>query len=514
EKLTTLDGIERECDANMVLVCDGEGPTAIAGIMGGAVSEVSATTTKVLLEVASWNGPNIHKTSQKLALRSEASSRFEKGLSVHLPLEAQQLASRLLVELCGATLMSGTIDVHGDLAQPQPILLRAERVEGLLGVAIPAAECATTLERLDFTVEADGDDLWVTPPHVRMLDVTREADVIEEIARFCVNDLPATLPAARSAVGSLTHGQKLRRRIEDLCSDRGYYEAITYSFTSRELLAKLSPDGSDDYAAALPIANPLSEEHAVMRPLVLPGLLDAAQRNFARGATNVRLFEQGKVYGGTLDAPTENIALGLLISGPATAKTWRTAPTDSDFFVLKALVEAITALAPRSDLGVAPRSDLGASLHPVRQAAIVDGSGVEIGWVGELHPLVARAFDLGQTVVAEINVDALSAQGDATAIFQPFSEFPAVREDLAIVVGEETSAGSVVQAVAEAGGELVTKAELFDVYRGEQVGEGKVSLAIRLEFSALDRTLTDDDVTAARAAITKKLDEIGGSLRA
>jgi phenylalanyl-tRNA synthetase beta chain len=514
EKVTTLDDVERECDETMVLVCDGEGPTAIAGIMGGAISEVSETTTNLLLEVATWNGPNIHKTSQKLALRSEASGRFEKGLSPALPLEAQALASRLIVELCGARLVSPTIDISDGLPEAAPIHLHSARVRALLGTDVPHDQSREQLVRLGFGVADEGDDLLVTPPHQRIFDVTREADVIEEIARFRFDELPATLPAAREAVGSLTPAQRLRRRLEDLCRDRGFYEAITWSFTSRELLGRLLPGDGVWPGPLLAIANPLSEEHAVMRPLVLPGLLESAQRNFARGADAVRLFELGKTYSGVVDAPVERICLGAVLCGPLTADSWRSNDSPGDFLALKGVAEAVAAAAA-VDLSFS--TDMGegfAWLHPGRSALLVGDDGAPIGWIGELHPLVARDFDLPEpTVVLELDVDALDRPQAGPVIFTPFSEFPVVREDIAVVVSEDVPAQSVVETVSRAAGELLSRAELFDVYRGEQVGEGRVSLAIRLEYSALDRTLTDDEVAQARDAITGALDQIGGALR-
>ncbi len=515
ERVTTLDDVERECDESMVLVCDGEGPTAIAGVMGGAISEVSDNTTNLLLEVATWNGPNIHKTSQQLALRSEASSRFEKGLSPALPFEAQALASRLIIELCGARLASDTIDVSADLAEPAPIRLRSARVRALLGTDVPREESREQLLRLGFGVADEGDDLLVTPPHFRMYDVTREADVIEEIARFRFDALPATLPAARDAVGALTVSQRLRRRIEDLCRDRGFYEAITWSFTSRESLDRLVPGDGGWPGPLLEIANPLSEEHAVMRPLVLPGLLESAQRNFARGAEAVRLFELGKTYSGRVDAPIERMMLGLILCGSLSGDTWRSKGTPGDFLALKGVASAVAGAAGTELFTGDEMGDGFSWLHPGRAALLSGPDGVSVGWLGELHPLVARQFDLPEpTVVAEIDIDALTHEATRVTVFAPFSEFPAVREDIAVVVGEGVPAQEVVDTVADAAGPLLTNAELFDVYRGEQVGEGYVSLAIKLEYSALDRTLTDDEVATAREAITGALAQIGGSLRA
>lgn len=525
EKVETLDGVERECDEQTVLVCDGEGPSAIAGIMGGAVSEVSVDTVNVLLEVATWNGPNIHRTSQKLGLRSEAGGRFEKGLSPQTPLEVQDLAAKMIIELTGAEAVSDTIDVSGPRSEPAPIRLRAARLRGLLGADIPLTRCAEILNRLDFAVEIDesGGELIATPPHFRAADVTREADLIEEIARIeGVDTIPATLPSAPSAIGRLTPAQRLRRATQDLLTAVGFCEAITWSFIGDQALVALIPDTvqtTNDSAATvsggetpLRIANPLSEDMAVMRPTALPGLLHAARHNLARGADAVRLFEIGAVYGGDVASPAEHTAITLLMTGPSAPATWRDRPENADFFALKGVVRAITEAA-RVD-GTYARQE--PSSHPYLipgRSAVVAAGGVQLGRLGELHPLVAKRFDLPGAVVAELNLDALAALIPQPVAYSPISPFPPAREDIAVVVDEARSSAEVIAVVRDAGGELLTGADVFDVYTGEQVEAGRRSLAVRLTYSAPDRTLTDDELAEARGRITRELEAIGGTLR-
>jgi len=513
EKITTLDDAERTLDDQMLVVCDAEGPTGIAGVMGGQVSEVSADTTNVLLEIAAWNGPNIHRTSQKLALRSEASGRFEKGLSPQLPLEAQEIATKLMIELTGAKLVSATIDVAGEIAEPQPIELRAARVEGLLGTAIPIERCAEILQRLDFAVEIQGDDLLATPPHYRAADVTREADLIEEVARIQgVDSFPATLPNAPTAIGSFTPAQKLKRGYEELLTAVGYSEAITWSFTSEAALATLAP-GTSLAVEPLRIANPLSEEQSVMRPLVLGGLLEVAQHNFARGAEAVRLFEIGTVYEGTITEPLEHQTLALLLAGPAHAPSWRdkdAAP--GDFYALKGVVEALSANAG-VEIGIEPVDPAAHPyLIPGRSAALT-ADGLEIGYLGELHPLVAKQYDLGGVVAAELNLDLIAGALPDPIAFTAFSSFPPAREDISVVVPVAVTSADVVAAIEASGGKLLQEASVFDVYEGEQVGEGNKSLTVRLTYAAPDRTLPDKETEKARRSITTKLEEIGGALR-
>lgn len=513
EKVTTLDGVEREVDEQTLLVCDADGPSAIAGIMGGAVSEVSTETTNVLLEIATWNGPNIHRTSQLLGLRSEASGRFEKGLSAQLPLEVQEVASALFVQLTGATLASDTIDIACTIPVAPPITLRGERVTGLLGAEIPIARCAEILERLDFDVKVNGDDLETTPPHYRAADVTREADLIEEVARIeGVDKFPATLPSVPTAIGRLTGSQRLKRGFEDFCADNGYHEVITWSFTSEATLAKLAP-GNDFAGEALAIANPLSADQAIMRPAVLPGLLEVAQHNFARGAEGVRLFELGKTYKGTADDPLEQTMLAFLLSGEAVAKSWRNEPEAGDFYALKGMIEGLARIAGVTIAFTPVSAEMRPYLIPGRSAELSIGE-QKLGYVGEVHPLVLKQFNLTSGVAAEIDVDQIAASLPATVTYQQISSFPPAREDIAVVVSQDVPAEEVLSIVKASGGKLLKDATVFDVYTGEQVGDGKKSLAIRLTYSASDRTLTDEETSKARAAITKKLEEFGGALRA
>ncbi|MGH2975878.1 MAG: phenylalanine--tRNA ligase subunit beta, partial [Solirubrobacterales bacterium] len=307
EKMKTLDDVERSFDAETVLVCDRNGPSGIAGIMGGQASEVSEQTTRVLLEVANWNGANILRSSRMLALRSEASSRFEKQLHPDLCMRAQRIASRLMVELCGARLVPGTIDVAAAIPELRRLTLRGERVEGLLGMPIPQADQIAYLQRLGFGVEAAAENLEVTVPPDRHYDVTREVDLIEEVGRVHGLDehLPSTLPAVAGRAGGLSREQRLRRRAEDAMRDLGFDEVVGWSFTDPGERERLRiPDG-DPRASVEVISNPLSEDQSAMRTVVLGSLLDIAQRNLAHGADRVALFESGRVYLATVASPRE-----------------------------------------------------------------------------------------------------------------------------------------------------------------------------------------------------------------
>ena len=519
EKMVTLDDLERSFTPDVALVCDGDGPSGIAGVMGGQISEVSEKTTRVLMEAATWVGPNILRTSKALGLRTEASARFEKQLHPELAVAAQRLAAKLMVELAGARVASGTVDAYPARLEPRVVGLRLERVERLLGERISEAEITRILESLGFGVEADDGALRAVVPYWRDADVHREADLIEEVARIHgLEKLPVTLPARERAVGRLTPRQRLRRRLEDTLRDRGLYEAVGWSFTSPETLERLRLGE----APALRLANPLSEDQSVLRPLLLPALLDAAQRNAARGATALGLFESAHVYAadGSLEAPEgspggaepvdERHHLGALLTLRAPA-TWRSPAQPADFYAAKGLVEALGAAA---GVDLVLRADARPFLHPGRSATVRSEGGRELGWVGELHPLTAGAWDLDTAAGFEIDFEALADEPTGPASYRDLTSLPAVLQDIAVVAPEDVTAAEVVGVVREGGGELLASARVFDVYTGEQVGEGNRSLALRLEFRAADRTLTEDEVAARREAIEQALSAIGGRLRA
>jgi phenylalanyl-tRNA synthetase beta chain len=529
ERMTTLDGVERSFDEDAVLVCDRDGPSGIAGIMGGEHSEVSEKTTRVLLEVATWNGVNILRTSRKLGLRSDASNRFEKQLHPEMALRAQRVASKLMVELCGARLVPGTIDVAAEVPEPHRIKLRHARVERLLGMPITLEQCVSYLERLDFEVERDGDDLVATVPLHRHYDVTREADLIEEVGRIhgYAANLQSTLPATGSEAGRLSREQALRRRAEDAMRDLGFDAIVSLSLTDPGMQGRLRiPDG-DPRAEPIRVSNPLSAEHSVERTALLGSLLDAARYNVAHGADRVALVESSRAYLREGELPQDGVLAGkfvgdrpapafepwriaCLAAGPLRAGGWRTDPVEADFYALKGV---FGALAAQLGVGVEVVPGEEPFLHPGRSGRVILGE-QDAGWIGEIHPLICREWDLDSAAGFEIDLAPLvagSPYGEET--YEDVISYPAVHQDVAVVVEETIPAAQVRSAVLDGGGELLRSAEVFDLYRGEQVGEGRKSLALRLTFRAPDRTLTDDEVAERRTAIQAAVEKIGGSLR-
>jgi phenylalanyl-tRNA synthetase beta chain len=529
EKMTTLDGVERTFDEDTVLVCDRNGPSGIAGIMGGEVSEVSETTTRVLLEVANWNGVNILRTSRKLGLRSDASNRFEKQLHPELALRAQRIASALMVELCGAKLVPGTIDEAAVIPEPHRLELRTQRVERLLGMPIEPKLCSEYLKRLDFEISGRGKTLKVTVPLHRHYDVTREADLIEEVGRIhgYAENLPSTLPGGAGQAGRLTREQRVRRRAEDVMRDLGFDAVVNLSLTDPGMPGRLRIPEGDVRAEPIRVSNPLSAEHSVERTALIGSLLDAARYNLAHGAERVALVESGRAYlregeathagvlagrfVGLRPAPAfEPWRIACLATGALVRAGWRGEPVPADFYSLKGVLEALAAQLG-VDVEVVPGDE--PFLHPGRSGhLIVDGG--DAGWIGEIHPLVCRDWDLRGAAGFEVDLAPLvtaSPLGEET--YEDVISYPAVHQDVAVVVDEAVPAAEVRSAVLEGGGELLRSAKVFDLYRGEQVGEGRKSLALRLSFRAADRTLTDEEVAERRRAIEEAVEKIGGTLR-
>jgi phenylalanyl-tRNA synthetase beta chain len=469
EELRTLDGTLRVLDPDDLLIADAERAVALAGIMGGEETEVSERTSSLLLEAANFEPVGVLRSSERLALRTEGSNRWEKGVDPHLAGEAATLATRLIVELSGAR-WTGAVDVQGELPEPAVIRLRPERSDAVLGLAVPEPEQAGILVRLGFE-RADGS---YRVPTWRARDVTREIDLVEEIARFKMEQIPFTLPRREATFGRLRRWQRLRRLVEDALVGCGLAEAYTPSFAA-------------DGAYRLP--EPVSAEVAALRTSLAPSLIEAARRNAAWGNPAIALFEIARVYlasGGPLPDERWHVA-GVLEGGIADAK-----------WVVEQVYAALH-IEPAVERGDEPL------LHPGKAARMPHG------WFGELHPTALE----GAWGAFELDLDALVEAAPETVVFREVSPFPDVRQDLAFVVDEEVPAAALAAAIREAAGSALRDVEVFDEYRGEQIGAGKRSLAFRVAFGSAERTLTDEDVAPVRAAIVEAIaQQFGAVLRA
>lgn len=505
ERITTLDGQERVLTEEMLVIADAERASVIAGIMGGLDSEVTDSTTDILLEGANFSASSILRTSSALGLRSEASTRYEKGLDPEMIPLALDLACKLLVEVCGGVVSVGTIDVRTDPRPGTIVDLRPSRVEHILGAAVDREEMVGILMRLGCGVEQREEGFRVYVPTFRA-DLEREIDLIEEVARIHgLERVPSTLPARRVGRGGLNDVQAARRRTEDLLVGCGLTQVITYSFGDDKWAHKLRLAPDDSRRDGVRIANPLSVDQSVMRTMLLPGLLGTAKKNISVRETRVHIFETGRVFlhqsGEVL--PQEPVHLGMLLVGAFEEDAWLRSCISTDYFLAKGVVERLCR-----GLGVQltylPSAE--PFLHPGKSAIMVDEQGQSIGWVGEIHPLVLEAFDLRaeRAVAAELDLDRFMGLRAGTAVFTDLLAYPVVEQDIALVVDAGIPAAAVLGELTAAGGDLLETARVFDVYEGPQVGEGKRSLAIRLSFRSRERTLSEAEVNEIRAAVVNR----------
>ena len=494
EGVITLDGQGRTLDFDVLVIADAEKPSAVAGLMGSQWSEVSEATTTVLMECANFDGPNVQSSSTRLELRTEGSTRWEKGLDPHLVPRALVLASQLMVELTGARLVPGTVDLHGQLPEPAVVPLRRERLELLIGVPYEQAQIDRALTRLGYE-SADGG--WRVPTW-RANDTFREVDLIEEVARIeGVWKVPTVMPPHADAIGKRDPDVRLRNRVIEVLLGAGLSEAVTVAFTDETLADRLRLPPGHPRRDAVRVANPMGADQALLRTVLFPGLLASARRNLDAGRDRVALFEVARVV---LPAPGEELPhQPVRVSGVIAGR-------DAGYHEMKGVAEALErALRVQLEVAASPEP----FLHPGRSARL--GAG---GTLGELHPLVAREFGVEEQVsLFEIDLAELETP-DPTPLYRDVVTFPPVRQDIAVVVASEVTAAEVLAVIRAAGGELLAEAEVFDTYRGEQVGEGRQSVAVHLQFQAADRTLTDAEADAVRETIVAALRErLGGELR-
>ncbi len=477
ERLRTLDGVDRRLDPRDLLIADAERGIAIAGIMGGEETQVAETTTNVLLEAANFEPVSLLDSSERLKLRTEGSNRWEKGVDPHLAPQAAALATELMVELANGRWV-GDNDAHGELPERPVVRFRPERTDAVVGVGVTPERQYELLGRLGFGRQDDA----VVVPTWRARDVTREIDVVEEVARFELGGLPETLPLRRHMTGWLTREQRLQRIAEDVLTGAGLSEAYTPSLVP----AAWDRDG-------IPLPEPMSEEQAVLRTSLLPSLVDSVRRNVDAGNSGIGLWEIAHVYLRRDDLhreglPEEPVRVGAVLEG--------------GFARAKGVVEALYR-ALRKPAAFTPGSH--PAFHPGKTAEI------EAGVVGELHPALLE----GTWGAFELDLATLVAGADDAPEYEDVVTFPAVKQDLAFTVAEDVPAEDLVAAAREAAGPELREMRPFDVYRGPQVGEGRKSVAFAVGFQSAERTLSDEDAAALRDRIVAALAErFGAELRA
>jgi phenylalanyl-tRNA synthetase beta chain len=522
EMITTLDGVTRTLTSERLLITDTAGPIAVAGIMGGADTEVTAATRTILLESANFHFVSIRKTTQALKLPSEASARFGRGVPPSSAVPAATRATELMRSLAGGTIARGVADCYPAPQVPSVVLLTTDEVKRILGMDLPRAEIERILTALEFRCEPSGETaLRVTTPEHRLdvgTGVTGAADLIEEVARIYGYDrIPVTemadeLPPQRDRVSV-----DLEERVRDLLAIAGLQEVITYRLTAPEREAALvCGNASVGERPYVRLANPISADRVVMRQTLLLGLLDVMVQN-ARLRDRLWFFEVGPVYlpNGAVELPAEPRRLAIGVAGRVVLASWRDAdPSRADFFDLKGVVEALLSGLHLTAVAFEPVTH--PTFAPGRTARVLVG-GEEVGTLGELHPQVRAAFDLpaGPVCLAELDLDALLTRVPLTYRVAAVPRFPPALQDIALVVDEGVSGADLTAVVRSAGGPLLYDVRLFDVYRGPQLPSGQKSLALSLVFQATARTLTDAEVEAEKGRIVEAVAKrLGARLRA
>lgn len=504
ETLTTLDGKHHDLPASALLICDEEGPTGLAGIMGGEESEITENTKEILFECASFDRTSIRLTSRAMGIRTEASGRFERGVSPATVMDALMRACQMVNELDAGDVLGGVIDLYPSPIVPATLKVSCERISHRAGVKVEPEKMQQILEKLCFTVTRDGDSMTVTAPIFRQ-DIDQEADICEEVLRYAGYDLiPATRLRGETPMGGLNRKQRFENELRQLLTGLGYYETMTFSFISHRSLEALGLDENDPRLTCVTVRNPLGEDTQCMRTTLLPGLIRTLQTNVNAGNANGRIYELADAFDGTEKTeeglPLQRVMLAMGAYGEG-----------GDFFSVRTAVEKMFALC-----GIRPDIEPGKEnfLHPGRRAEI-RYEGEVIANVGELHPDLCEKMDIGtRACVAEINVSRLLELVTPMGAVSSIARFPAVSRDIALVMNDDQPVGPVMRAIEKACGSMMESIRLFDVFRGAQVGEGKKSIAFSLLFRAEDHTMQEDEINRLmNKALKVSKDQFGAELR-
>ncbi|ABZ84363.1 phenylalanyl-tRNA synthetase, beta subunit [Heliomicrobium modesticaldum Ice1] len=517
EKLVTLDGQERELNPENLVIADPEKAVGLAGVMGGLNSEISAGTTTVLLEAAHFHPANIRRTARQLGLRSEASQRFEKGVNIDTVVLAMNRAAQLVADLNVADVVPGYVDNYLRKVVPLEIPFSVDRINALLGTRLTGDDMDAIFQRLRFPVkwlgEGEKRSGLLSAPAYRP-DLQGEHDLAEEVARLYGYDrIPTTLPKGETTVGQRTWPQTVRERIADTLVGAGLREVVTFSFINPRHLDRLGLPAEDLLRQVVSVQNPLSEEQGILRPTILPGLLEVAARNASRRIADLAIFEIGSTFSPRAlplkELPDEPWKVSALVMGEEPIH-WSGKPKAVDFYYLKGIAEKLLATLKIDDVAWQREKEV-PYLHPGRSARLTverEGVKIQLGVLGEVHPDVREAYDLvGRPVVMELDLSALTLLARAKGDYTPLPRYPSTDRDMAMVLPLDIPASQVEAVIAETGGEILERWRLFDVYQGNQIAQGYRSLAYTLRYQAPDRTLTDDEVNSRHESIKAALVE-------
>lgn len=513
EGIVTIDGKERRLEEGMLVIADSAGPVAVAGVMGGGATEVGEGTTSILLESAYFDPRSVRRTSKRLGLSSDSSYRFERGVDYEGVVPASHRAAGLIAEITGAEVFRGIVDENRGRREPRRLTLRIPRMNSILNTRLTPGKARGCLERLGMEVEESGEkELGVTPPSYRV-DIRREIDLVEEVARLYGYDrirevppLGIVSPAGEPA--GLCGREKLR---EAACS-AGFSEAISLSFVGEDEIARLMPAGGDPLGRAVRLRNPVSEEFSLLRTSLLPPLMRCLSLNAGRGNSDIRLFELGTVFIRSPDGAgvEERGKLALAAMGSVARPNWCTAARRADFFSLKGVIEGILR-GSGADFTV--EKDSPPYCHPERAARLLlDGR--QWGWMGELHPRLTAAYGLeGPVIFAEIDSEPLLEALARPRRFTPLPRFPAVKRDIAVVAGGDLESETILRTAREASPGLIDSVEIFDVYSGAPIPPGKKGIAVSVLLRSREKTLREKDIAAAMNSIYAALKGIGCEIR-
>ena len=512
---TTLDGSERRIDPGMLLIRDGEGPVAVAGVMGGANSEVVDGTTRVVFESAHFSPPSIRTTARRLGLSSEASYRFERGVDPSGTAYAADRAVSLLSRFAPLSVAKGTIDVTAGNVAPRTVPFRPGRATRIMGRAYPPEACREIFGRLGFPVVDDGSGTWSVAVPTYRFDIEREIDLVEEVARLSGYDsIPSTYPESKAPEFSGDDRfVDVQERAFDFLRGRGFSQAVNFSFVAGRTWERLGPFLGFDPADAVRLVNPISDDTTLMRPHLLTGLLSNAADNVRRFIDDVRLYEGGKSFGKSLvEGHFEEARLGVILCGKRLPGDWSGADAPADFFDMKGVVEPLLLHLCASPVHVVPTR-----LRPFFEegkAADVLRDGETVGWFGAIRAELLAEFELpGPVFYAEIRLAKATASPPAPGRYAPLPKFPPVFRDLACVLPDAVPVGDVLSMVREVSPEVV-EAGVFDIFMGEKIGEGNKSVGIRVKLQSFDRTLTEAEVHSIHSKIVNLLENrFGGKIR-
>lgn len=508
ETMTTLDDQQRSLVSSDIVITNGQKPVALGGVMGGDFSEVTPNTTNVLVEGAIFDPVSIRHTSRRLNLRSESSSRFEKGIVTEFVNEAVDRACYLLQTYAGGTVLNDRVS-QGDLGEfITPINITVDKVNNTIGFDLSADDIINIFVQLGFKTENNSDTLTVHVPS-RRKDITIQEDLIEEIARiYGYDEIPSTLPVFDTVTsGKLTDRQAKTRIVKGSLEGVGLSEAINYSLINKERARQftLVDRGTTE------LLMPMSEAHSTLRQSLIPHLIDAVSYNVARKNKDVRLFELGRVFfdNGKGKLPDEVEYLSGILTGDYVTNDWQNKKEEIDFFIAKGVVDRI---AETLDITFDYANGEVEGMHPDRTAMIYLNDEV-VGFVGELHPTVEQSYDLNRTYVFELNYEKLMAVKVGYINYEPIPRFPGAARDIALLINRETPSAELIQTIKQHGGNILQDTQVFDVYEGEHVAEDEKSVAIRLYYLDTEETLTDDKVNAVHDDILEALQNNGATIR-